>query len=95
MRRNDLRGAQEWMVADWLTRSRIVSRLSGRKISGWTRLVNNRVFVGSGAGVAPDALLAGGRLERSRVRFEERLERIEEEEATEGAEEASEEEEEE
>lgn len=61
MRRKDLRGAQTWIGADALIRSRIVWRLSGRKISGSCRFVMRRVFEG---GVGMDI---GGRLERSMV----------------------------
>lgn len=88
--RKDLSGAQEWMAADWLTRSRMVSRLSGRKMSSWTRFVNSNVFVGTGADDVVDELVFC-RPERSRVRLDERLDRSEE--VVDAADEASEEEE--
>lgn len=59
IRRNDLRGAQEWMGAEALTRSLMVWRLSARKISTSWRLVIMSVFDG-GVGSC-----RGGRLERS------------------------------
>jgi len=46
MREKDLSGAQEWMGADVLMSSRIVWRLSARKIVGSLRLVIMSVFEG-------------------------------------------------
>lgn len=66
MRRNDFSGAKAWMGAEWVMRSRITWRFSGRKMAGSVRLVKRRVFEGGVGGVM------GGILERSRVRFERR-----------------------
>jgi len=46
IRRKDFSGAQEWIGADWLISSLIVSRLSARKISASWRLVIMSVFEG-------------------------------------------------
>jgi hypothetical protein len=59
MRRNERRGAQEWIGADALMRSLIVWRLSARKISGSWRFVMRRVLDG-GVGIE-----RGGMVERS------------------------------
>jgi len=59
MRENDLSGAQEWIGADVLISSRIVCRLSARKIVGSLRFVIMSVFDG-GVGC-----LYGGIEERS------------------------------
>jgi hypothetical protein len=59
MRRKDLRGAQEWIGAEALTRSLMVWRLSARNISASWRLVIRRVFEG-GVGCCN-----GGREDRS------------------------------
>jgi hypothetical protein len=62
------------MGAEWVMRSRMTSRFSGRKMAGSVRLVKRRVFDGGVGGVM------AGRLERSRERFE-RFDRREAEEA--------------
>src|SRR5690242_12580947 len=59
MRRNDLRGAQLCTGAVCVTSSRMVWRLSGRKMSVFCRLVKRSVLEG-GVGWT-----SGGRLERS------------------------------
>ena len=59
MRRNERKGAQEWIGAEALMRSLIVCRLSARKISGSWRFVIRRVLEG-GVGI-----WRGGMVERS------------------------------
>lgn len=60
IRRNERKGAQEWIGALALIRSLIVWRLSARKISGSWRFVMRRVLEG-GVGI-----VRGGMVERSR-----------------------------
>jgi len=60
--RKDFKGAHEWIGAEESMSSRMVWRLSARKISGSERLVMRRVFEG-GVG-----WVRGGILERSRDR---------------------------
>lgn len=67
MRLKDFRGAQEYMGAVELMRSRIVCKLSGRKISGFWRLVKMSVLEG-GVG-----WVNGGMLLRSSDRVDLRL----------------------
>lgn len=60
IREKDFKGAQEWIGAEVLMRSRMVWRLSGRKTDLSCRLVIMSVFEG---GVGKES---GGREERSR-----------------------------
>lgn len=73
MRAKDFRGAKECIGAVFVTRLRIVSRLSGRKMSRSRRLVKSRVLVGV------TGCVRGGRFDRSRLRLDlrETLEDIE------------------
>lgn len=64
MRLKVFRGAKAWIGAMALTRRRMVSRLSGRKMLGLLRFVKSRVFEG-GVGWT-----SGGSEERSRVRLD-------------------------